>query len=61
MTALKMVETVTRVGYATVASIKTFQIKARDGESEVGKLKVVLKKTPEFDRLNAEFEALISS
>ena len=38
MTALKMVETVTRVGYATVASIKTFQIKAREGESQVGKL-----------------------
>lgn len=55
MTALKMVETVTRVGYTTLGSIRTFSFKSKDGESQVGKLKVVLKKTPEFDRLNAEF------
>jgi hypothetical protein len=30
MTALKIVETVTRVGYVTLSSIKTIMIKGRD-------------------------------
>jgi hypothetical protein len=62
MTALKIVETVTRVGYVTLTSIKTVTIKnIKDEGGQVGKLKVLLKKTPEFDKLNAEFTAQISA
>lgn len=61
MTALKIVETVTRVGYVTLTSIKTVTIKGRDEKGQVGKLKVLLKKTPQFDKLNAEFTAQISA
>jgi hypothetical protein len=62
MTALKIVETVTRVGYVTLTSIKTVTIKNnKDEGGQVGKLKVLLKKTPEFDKLNAEFTAQISA
>ena len=61
MTALKIVETVTRVGYVTLTSIKTVTIKGRDDKGQVGKLKVLLKKTPQFDRLNEEFTAQISA
>jgi hypothetical protein len=57
MTALKIVETVTRVGYVTLTSIKTVTIKGRDDKGQVGKLKVLLTKTPQFDRLNEEFTA----
>jgi hypothetical protein len=61
MTALKIVETVTRVGYVTLTSIKTVTIKGRDDQGQVGKLKVLLKKTPQFDKLNEEFTAQISA
>jgi hypothetical protein len=61
MMALKIVETVTRVGYVTLTSIKTVTIKGRDEKGQVGKLKVLLKKTPQFDKLNAEFMAQISA
>lgn len=61
MTVLRIVETVTRIGYVTLSSIKTITIKGKDEGQQVGKLRVVLKKTPEFDRLNAEFKAQISA
>ena len=61
MTVLKIVETVTRVGYVTLTSIKTVSIKGRDEGQLVGKLRVLLKKTSDFDRLNAEFVAQISA
>jgi len=60
MTALKAVETVTRVGYVTVHSIRTTNLKRQD-ESPLAMLKVVLKKTADFDRLNDEFISLISA
>jgi hypothetical protein len=60
MTALKAVETVTRVGYVTVHSIRTTNLKRQD-ETPIAMLKVVLKKTADFDRLNDEFISLISA
>ena len=59
--ALKVIDTVTRIGYVTIKSIKTQHVKFKDSEGQVGKLKVMLAKTAEFDRLCSEFEALLAS
>jgi hypothetical protein len=61
LNALKVVDVVTRIGYVTLKSIKTQHLRLREGEGQVGKLRVLLTKSPDFDRLCSEFEVLIAS
>ncbi len=61
LNALKVVDAVTRIGYVTLKFMKTQHLGLREGKGKVGKLSMLLMKSPDFDRLCSEFEVFISS
>jgi hypothetical protein len=54
-TAFKAVEVLSRYGYAEIGGIKTSKLDKKDGYS-ISKLEILLKKTPEFEKLFEDFE-----
>jgi hypothetical protein len=56
-TLFKAVEMITRWGYATLGSIKTSKLQKRDDEDRsISKVEMILKKTPDFEKIYADFE-----
>lgn len=53
--AFQAIEVLTRVGYAIISRIKTKCIQERYTNDKISKIFVILKKTPEFNKLYEEF------
>jgi len=58
-TAFKAVEVLSRYGYAEIGGIKTSKLDKEDGYS-ISKVEILLKKTPDFEKLFEDFEKVKS-
>lgn len=59
-TAFKAVEVLSRYGYAEIGGIKTSKLDKEEGRS-ISKVEILLKKTPDFEKLFEDFEKLKES
>lgn len=60
-TAFRAVDVLTKYGYITIGSIKTSRLERKDDKDKgISKLEIVVKRTPDFEKLHLDFIKLIS-